>query len=143
VAPPPASQRGRLWADATRIYMYDTNRSSYDALVSSGRIELIDDPRIARALREYYYLVNSLSTTQARTIAPLRQHILEAGIAQGHTPWGASDEAVLVGQLKGDPAFAATVSTSRQLTGVHLLLCAVLDKKGRDLLQLLEGKHSP
>ena len=142
VAPPPA-QRNRLWSDATKIYMYDTNRSAYDALVSSGRIELIEDPRITRALREYYYTVSTLSATQIRTLVPMRQRILDAGIEKGHSPWGVADEAVLVEQIRRDPAFATVVATSGQLAGVQLLICSALDKKARELLPLLEKERRP
>jgi hypothetical protein len=135
VAPPPV-QRNRLWSDATKIYMYD-------ALVSSGRIELIDDPRITRALREYYYIVSTLSATQIRTLVPMRQRILEAGIENGHSPWGVADEAVLVEQIRSDPGFATVVATSGQLAAVQLLISSALDEKARSLLPLLEKERRP
>lgn len=143
VAVPPASQRSHLWQAITTVYMYDPNRSAYDALVSSGRIELIDDPRITRALREYYFVVTSLALSQQRTIAPIKQQVIDAGIAHGHAAWGNSDEAVLVEQVRREPAFAAMVATSRQLSGYQLLMCNVNEKKARELLSLLEKRSAP
>ena len=140
VEAPPAARRNRLWSLTTRTYMYDPNRSAYDALVSSGKIELIGDPRVMRALREYYYLVNALSASQMRTLSPMRQQIIEAGIAQGYSLSGVVDEATLIERVRSDRAFAATVATSRELASVHLLLCAALDKKAHELLPLLEGE---
>ncbi len=137
---PSAGQRDRLWSLATVVYMYDANRSAYDALVSSGKIDLIGDPRIIRALREYYYLVNALSATQIRTVAPTRQKIIDVGIERGYSHWGEVDEARLIEQVKGDPALAAAIATSRELAAVHFLLSAALDQKAQELVRLLEAE---
>lgn len=139
VAAPPVERRNRLWWLTTDIYMYDANRSAYDALVSSGKIDLIDDERVKVVLREYYYLVNALSATQVRTLAPLRLQVIATGLARGHSHMGIADERALVEQVGNDPAFAASVATSRELAAGHLLLCLALEKKAHEALRLLEA----
>lgn len=142
VAAPPVERRNQLWSLTTDIYMYDSNRSAYDALVSSGKIDLINDERIKAVLREYYYLVNALSATQVRTLAPLRDQIIATGLARGHSHMGIADERALVEQVGKDSAFAASVATSRELAAAHLLLCLALEKKAHEALRLLEAGGS-
>jgi hypothetical protein len=142
VAAPPVEQRNQLWSLATDIYMYDSNRSAYDSLVSSGKIDLINDARVKIVLREYYYLVNSLSATQVRTIAPLRDQVIATGLARGHSPMGIADERALVERVGKDSAFAASVATSRELAATHLLICLALEKKAHEVLRLLEAGRS-
>jgi hypothetical protein len=141
VEAPPAARRNRLWNVATVTYMYDSNRSAYDALLSSGKIDLIDDPRIVRALREYYYLVNALSATQARTVTPIRQKIIDVGVERGYSHWGEVDETRLIEQVRSDPALAAAIATSRELAAVHLVLLTALEQKAKELLPLLETEQ--
>lgn len=137
-APPPES-RGRLWSIATDTYMYDASRSAYDALVSSGRIEVLDDPRVVRALREYYYLVDALTGSQLRTIVPMRQKIVDIGIDRGYSLMGTVDERALVERIRTDPALAAALATSREVAAIHLALLTALDRKAQELIRLLEG----
>jgi hypothetical protein len=142
VAAPAVERRNRLWSLTTDIYMYDANRSAYDALVSSGKIDLINDERVKVVLREYYYLVNALSATQLRTLAPLRDQVIATGLARGHSHLGLTDERALVEQVGKDPAFAASVATSRELAATHLLICLALEKKAHEALRLLEAGRS-
>jgi hypothetical protein len=142
VAAPAVDRRNRLWSLTTDIYMYDANRSAYDALVSSGKIDLINDERVKVVLREYYYLVNALSATQVRTLAPLRDQVVATGLARGHSHLGLADERALVAQVGKDPAFAASVATSRELAATHLLICLALEKKAHEALRLLEAGRS-
>jgi hypothetical protein len=121
--------------------MYDSNRSAYDALLSSGKIDLIDDPRIVRALREYYYLVNALSATQTRTVTPIRQKIIDVGIERGYSYRGEGDESRLIEQVRSDPALAAAIASSRELAAVHLVMLTALDQKAQELLPLLEAEQ--
>lgn len=138
-APPPPASRDRLWALATGIYFYDTNRSAYDALISSGKIELIGDARVMRAMREFYYLINALYETQRRTIQPARQFILETGLAHGLSPEGVAAESALIGAVKADAALAASVAASREYATLHILLCDAADRKAQELIKLLEA----
>ena len=140
--PPEEEQRNRLWQLAVGVYVYDTNRSAVDALISSGNIDLIDDPRVMDALREYYYLVNSLDRTQTRTIIPMRNHVIEIGIDRGLSPHGLIDETVLVEKLENDDVLVAALATSREYAGFHLLLGSLLEEKAQQLLRLLEERPS-
>jgi hypothetical protein len=142
VAAPSVERRSQLWLLTTDTYMYDSNRSAYDALVSSGKVDLINDERVKVVLREYYYLVNALSATQVRTLAPLRNQLIAAGLARGYSYMGVADERALVGQVGKDPAFAASVATSRELAAAHLLLCLALEKKAHEALRLLDAGRS-
>jgi hypothetical protein len=138
---PPPERRGRLWSMAIDLYLYDANRSAYDALVGSGRIDLIDDPRVVRALREYYYLVDALTATQIRTVAPMRLKLVDVGIDRGYSPKGAVDETVLVERVEVDPPLAAAIATSREVAGLHLVLITALERKAHELTELLEGER--
>ncbi len=132
--------RNQLWPLITGVYVYDETRSAYDALIGSGKIELIDDPEIMRALREYYYLVNGLSETQSRTIVPGRQMAIEAGIAHGMSTDARIAEADLVAAIRQDPSLAAIVATMREYAALHILLCDSVDQKAKELLQLLDER---
>lgn len=136
---PPPEQRGRLWSLSVDLYMYDANRSAYDALVGSGQIDLIGDPHVVRALREYYYLVDALTATQLRTVAPMRQKFVDVGIDRGYSLMGTADEKALVERIRADPALAAAIATSREVAGMHLVLITALDRKAHELVRLLEG----
>ena len=138
--PPPESERDRLWPLAMGIYAFDTNKSAYDALIGSGRIELIKKPEIKRALQEYYYLVNSLEESQRRTIMPIRVILTDKGIERGLSPESRVPEAQLVARVAADPALAAVVATHREHASLHLLFCNLLDGHARKVLTLLEGK---
>ena len=140
--PPEEEQRNRLWQLAVGIYVYDTNRSAFDALISSGDMDLIDDPRVMDMLREYYYLVNALDQTQTRTIIPMRNHVIEVGIERGLSPYGLIDEMVLVDKLENDAVLAAALAASREYAGLHLLLASLLEEKAQHLLRLLEEQPS-
>jgi hypothetical protein len=142
VNPPGEEQRNRLWQLAVGVYAYDTNRSAFDALIGSGNIDLVDDPRVMDALREYYYLVNALDRTQARTIIPMRSHIIQIGIDRGLSPYGVIDEMVLVEKLENDDALVAALAASREYAGLHLLLTSLLEEKAQQLLRLLEEHPS-
>jgi hypothetical protein len=135
----PPESRGRLWSRATDTYMYDASRSAYDALVGSGRIELLGDARLVSALREYYYLVDALTATQLRTVAPMRQKIIDVGIDHGYSYLGTVDEKVLVERIRASPPLAAAIATSREVAGLHLVLLTALERKAHELLSLLEG----
>lgn len=139
--PPPESERDRLWPLAMGIYAFDTNKSAYDALIGSGRIELIKEPEIKRALQEYYYLVNSLEETQRRTIMPIRVMLTEKGIERGLSPESRVPEAELVARVAADPALAAVVATHREHASLHQLFCNLLDEHARKVLALLEGRE--
>ncbi len=140
--PPPESERNRLWPLATGIYAFDTNKSAYDALIGSGRIELIQKLEIKRALQEYYYLVNSLEETQRRTIMPIRVLLTEKGIEHGLSPESRVPEAELVTRVASDPALAAVVATHREHASLHLLFCNLLDEHARKVLALLDESAS-
>jgi hypothetical protein len=142
LSPPEEEQRNRLWQLAVGVYVYDTNRSAVDALISSGNIDLVDDPRVMNTLREYYYLVNALDRSQARTIIPMRNHVIEIGIDRGLSPYGLIDEMVLVEKLENDDALVAALAASREYAGFHLLLTSLLEGKAQQLLQLLEEHPS-
>lgn len=142
IAPPPEAERDSLWPLATGIYAYDNNRSAYDALIGSGRIELIDERAISGALREYYYLVTAFDETQRRTLAPIRNHIAETGIARGLSVEGRLDEALLIEKVAADSALAAAVATSREHAAMNLLFCRLIDEKGRAVLALLGSRGS-
>ncbi|MEZ5921717.1 MAG: hypothetical protein R3C60_10250 [Parvularculaceae bacterium] len=140
-AAPPRESRDQLWSLITAVYVYDTTRSAYNALIASGKIDLIGDPEITRALREYYYLVDGLSATQSRTIVPGRQMAIAGGIAHGMSPDGRIAEADLVGAVGEDPSLAAVVSAMREYGGLHILLCDSLEGKANELLQLLAERN--
>jgi hypothetical protein len=142
LSPPEEEQRNRLWQLAVGVYVYDTNRSAVDALISSGDIDLIDDRRVMNTLREYYYLVNALDQSQTRTIIPLRNHVIEIGIDRGLSPYGVIDEKVLVEKLENDDALVAALAASREYAGFHLLLTSLLEEKAQQLLRLLEEHPS-
>lgn len=137
--PPAEERRNRLWPLSVGVYVYDTNRSAFDALISSGDIDLIDDPRLMDTLREYYYLVNALDRTQARTILPMRNHVIEIGITRGLSPEAVLDERALVGRLRNDTALVAALAASREYAGYQLHLTSLLEGKARELLRLLEA----
>ncbi len=142
LAPPAEAERDFLWPIATGIYAYDKNRSAYDALIGSGRIELIDDPAIGKALREYYYLVNAFDETQRRTLVPIRNHIMETGIARGLSPESRLAEALFIDKVAADPALAAAVATSREHAAMILMFCRLIEDKGRALLALLDEREA-
>ena len=137
-APLTEFQRHRLWPLVVGFYVYDTNRSAFDALVSSGKIDLLDDREVLGKLREYYYLVNALDRTQTRTILPMRNHFIELGIARGLSPEGPVDEDLLVRKVGDDPALAASIAASREYAALHLYLAQLLDGKAHELQQLLK-----
>ncbi|MEZ5891548.1 MAG: hypothetical protein R3C58_00140 [Parvularculaceae bacterium] len=134
---PAPEKRNQLWSLITGVYAYDTTRSAYDALIGSGKIDLIGDPEIMRALREYYYLVNGLSQTQSRTIVPGRQMAIQAGIEHGMSPDGRIAEAALIAAIEQDASLAAVIAATREYAALHILLCDSLDQKAKELLQLL------
>jgi len=142
-APPPANARTRLWESAFRMYAFDMNRGAYDALVGSGKLDLIKDPEIMRVLREYYYLVNVLDRSQERTSFPMRNATLEIGMAHGLSPGLMVDEDTLIAQVKATPALAASVASSRQFAGLIFLLSRVQKQKGEELLQMLAAEIAP
>ena len=137
-APLTEFQRHRLWPLVVGFYVYDTNRSAFDALVSSGKIDLLDDREVLGKLREDYYLVNALDRTQTRTILPMRNHFIELGIARGLSPEGPVDEDLLVRKVGDDPALAASIAASREYAALHLYLAQLLDGKAHELQQLLK-----
>lgn len=94
---------------------------------------------MVRALREYYYLVDALTATQLRTVAPMRQKFVDVGIDRGYSLMGTADEKALVERIRADPALAATIATSREIAGMHLVLVTAVDRKAHELVRLLEG----
>ncbi|MEZ6001216.1 hypothetical protein [Hyphomonas sp.] len=136
----PDADRNRLWALIVSGYLYDTNRTAFDALISSGNIDLIDDPELMQLLREYYYLVNGLEQTQSRSLAPMRLRAIDAGIAHGMSSDGIVDETELTDLVKSDPSIRATIAVARENAALHLLLARLTRQKAEDVLQALSEK---
>ncbi len=141
--PPSASERSHLWEALTVMYAFDLNRGGYDALVGSGKLDLISDPEVMHVLREYYYLVNVLDRTQQRTSLPLRNTVLEIGMTHGLSPGLQLDEATLVAKVKATPPLAASVASSRHFAGLIYLISPLQQEKGEELLHLLEARSAP
>ncbi len=140
--PPEERERNRLWELSFMTYGFDMNRAAYDALIGSGKLDLIRNPELMRLLREYYYLVNALDQSQQRTSFPIRNATLEIGMVHGLSPGLMLDEAVLIGKIRDTPALAASVATSRQLAGLTFLISKVQRAKGEQLLQAIESEVS-
>lgn len=138
VAEPPEALRSRLWMLAVGVYNYDPNRLAFDALVSSGKIDLIRDADLMRSLREYYYLLNSLDRSQTRTIVFARNSSIERGVDHGLSPSGVIDEARLIDLVKSNPTLAASLATSREYAALNLVFCDLLRGKAKDLVVNLE-----
>lgn len=144
VPPPPSEdERAHLWEALTVMYAFDLNRVGYDALVGSGKLDLIDDPETMRVLREYYYLVNVLDRTQQRTSLPLRNAVLEIGMAHGVSPGLQQDEEVLVAKVAATPPLAAAVASTRHYSGLIFLISQLQKRKGEELLRMLETEAAP
>jgi hypothetical protein len=141
-SPPPlsTSERSHLWEAVTVTYAFDLNRGGFDALVGSGKLDLISDPDVMRLLREYYYLVNVLDRTQQRTSLPLRNIVLELGMTHGLSPGLQMDETALVAKVKATPPLAAGVGSSRHFAGLIYLISELQQQKGEELLHLLKAK---
>jgi len=142
-APPPPAERDQLWALAFRTYGFDMNRGAYDALIGSGKLDLVADPKIMASLRQYYYLVNVLDKTQTRTTFPIRNAAVETAIQHGLSPATPIAEADLIARIEQTPPLAASLATLREYSGLILLLCQVQQQKGEELLRMLEPEHAP
>ncbi len=138
VALPEDARSDGLWRDAMGMYAFDTNKSAYDALIGSGRIELIRQPDVKLALQRYYYLVNALEETQRRTIMPMRVQSFGIGLERGLSPETRAAETTLVERVAADPALSAAIATSREHAGLHLLFCRLIDDQARRVLTLLD-----
>ncbi|MBX3431006.1 MAG: hypothetical protein KF779_15585 [Hyphomonadaceae bacterium] len=134
---------GRLWGLIVGGYMYDTNRTAFDALINSGNIDLINDPELMQLLREYYYLVNGLEQTQSRTLAPIRLRAIETGIRDGLSPQGLIDEDAFVRLVRNDRALRATIAAAREDAAFHLLLAGATKDKAEAVIRALEERRAP
>jgi len=137
---PPAETRNRLWALSLGTYVYDVHRSAFDALISSGKIELVEEPNLMRMLRDYYYLVNAMEETQSRTILAVRQLAVEEGVKKGLAQWGYVDETDLIELVARDASLAAALETAREQAAFHLSFATLLEEKGKELLPYLDEK---
>lgn len=140
-ATPREEERDRLWTLATSTYMQDTNRTTFDALISSGKIELIRDDELMRALRDYYYLVNATDRTQTRSIVVMRNYADQVGIERGLAPGAVIDEKVLVDLVTADRTLSATLTATRERAALQLLLTSALEEKARELLDQIEAER--
>lgn len=131
-------QTNRLWALIAVSYFYDTNRSAFDALISSGNIDLIDDPELMQLLREYYYLVNVLEQTQIRTIIPMRNSLIEKGFSYGFSTEADVEAEALIELVRTDPALRASIGAAREYSALHLFLVGLLTNKAAVVLEALE-----
>jgi hypothetical protein len=144
LAPPPEREREyHLWEVVVDMYAFDMNRAAYDALIGSGKLELIDKPNIMRALREYYYLVNALDRTQSRSILPMHNFARELGIAHGLSNGIPVTERALLAKVKHAPPLIASIALTRRNAGLVLLLCKVQRQKGEELLKMLGSGQMP
>jgi len=137
-----AAEAGRLWELQASAYNYDMHRSAFDALVSSGKIELVRDDRLMQALREYYYLVGALTETQSRTLVPFHNYALEQGLQRGLSPRGLYSDDTLIQLVRTDRAFAAIVAGMRERAALQILLISALNAKAEEVLALLEEDQS-
>ena len=137
-----AADANRLWELQASAYNYDMHRSGFDALVSSGKIELVRDDRLMRALREYYYLVGALTESQSRTLVPFHNYALEQGLQRGLSPRGLYSDDALIQLVRNDRVFAAVIAGMRERAALQILLISALDAKAEEVLALLEG-HQP
>lgn len=133
-----AAEANRLWELQASAYNYDMHRSAFDALVNSGKIELVRDDRLMRALREYYYLVEALSETQRRTLVPFHNYAIEQGLQRGLSPRGLYSDADLIQLVRTDRVFAAVVAGMRERAALQILLISALDARAEAVLALLE-----
>lgn len=138
VALPEDARSDGLWRDAMGMYAFDTNKSAYDAMIGSGRIELIRQPDIKLALQRYYYLVNALEETQRRTIMPMRVQLLAIGLEHGLSQETRAAEAALFERVGADPALSAAIATSREHAALYLLFCRLIADQARRVLTLLD-----
>lgn len=137
-----SADANRLWELQASAHNYDMHRSGFDALVSSGKIELVRDDRLMRALREYYYLVEALSESQRRTLVPFHNYALEQGLQRGLSPRGLYSDDTLIQLVRTDRVFAAVIAGMRERAALQILLISALDAKAEEVLALL-GESQP
>ncbi|MEM1379779.1 MAG: hypothetical protein AAGH41_04050 [Pseudomonadota bacterium] len=116
--------------------------SAYEALVNTGKLELIASDALIRELQTYRQLWVGLEAAQAGSLRPLRHDALFTGHKYGLAPFTETDEQALLRKVSENPELRATIQTVMHYNALRYRQISAIDRNAAHLLDEL-GARTP
>jgi len=137
---PGAEQRNGLWGVSVASFYPTGSVAAFDALTNSGKLGIIRDPDLVRALQDYRQKWRGLDETQAGTMRPLRNDAVSIGERYGLSPLTAFPEEELLRKVKEHEELRAALRTQIAFRTLSYSQVVELDQQAEAILAMIERK---
>lgn len=137
---PDAEQKKRLWAISVTSFYPTGSVAAFDALTNTGRLDIIKDQGLRRALQNYRQRWRGLDETQAGTMRPLRNSAISTGERYGLSLITTLPEEAMFQKLKENEELRAVLQNQVTFKTLHYDLIVDLDRDAATLLEKIERK---
>lgn len=139
-ADPDANEMDGLWA-LCLVTTYPTGSvTAFDVLTNSGKLGIIRDPKLIRALQDYRRKWIGLDETQAGTLRPLRNDAISIGERYGLPAVTAYPEERLLQKMKENEELRAALRTQIAFKTIHYTQIIALDHDADAILAMIESE---
>ncbi len=139
---PSLPEGASLWPVITVRYFPTRSSVAFDALASTGNLELIRDDALVRRLQQYQQLWFGLEQSQLSTFREYRNRAIFEGQALGLGPFSEISEAELGALLRERPSLRGAVKTTRQYSLLHYSQLRSLAVEANALIARIEADLS-
>ncbi len=112
-------ERLRLWSLTVVRYYATQSSTAFDTLMSTGRLDLIQDNNLVAGLQVYSAQWNGVVTSQNTTFRPFRNQTIFVGQKYGLSPFIEMPEDEFIALVRETPELAAVLRTMMEYTVVH------------------------
>jgi len=139
---PDTEQRTRLWSLSVSSSYPAASVAAFDALSNTGRLDIIRDRDMRRALQIYRQNWRGLDETQAGTMRPLRNEALSIGGRYGLSILTMSAEEDFLQALRENPELRAVLQNQITYKALQYSSVIELDRDAAAILEIIESKSA-
>lgn len=138
VAPFPSDQLDQLLSAVNLTRVSVRSRNGYESMISSGRLALIRNRKLARQIQTYYGNYDDLLDTQANVFRPFRNQGAQDQFALGLSVFDRRPAAEIIALARAHPSFAAYLRSQREWAILNYNLVHNINRETKALLAAIE-----
>jgi hypothetical protein len=134
----PAAIMDRAWTEVVLGYHPTPSTSTFDALVGSGDIKIIQDRKIVRRIQAYYNLTQSV-IEQNNKVLSIRESLMNIGAKYGLAPFVTTPPEDYFRQTANEPEIAAAIRIMATFALFHYGELRAADAQAAELQDSLKN----
>jgi hypothetical protein len=143
VEPFPPDQLEHLMGAVNLVRVSERSRNGYESLISSGRLGMLKNRRLARQIQAYYGNYDDLLEAQKEVFRPFRNDGAREQYALGVSVFDQRPAAEIVALARDNPGFAAYLRSQREWAISQHYLTREVNRQTTELLATIEQELAP